>query len=80
MVTWVITRGDIDVQAVAHLASPVSMTDTNGMMRAAVDGTTGLLSAVKTKGREIKGVVFVSTISAVFEEKREGWVFDEGDW
>ncbi|KAK5651312.1 hypothetical protein OQA88_12607 [Cercophora sp. LCS_1] len=68
-----------DVQAVAHLASPVSMTETEGMMGAAVEGTLGLLRAVKGSP-SVKGFCFVSTISAVFEEKEGGWTFDEGDW
>ncbi|KAG7291418.1 hypothetical protein NEMBOFW57_001437 [Staphylotrichum longicolle] len=77
------------VQAIAHLASPVSMTETDPapMMRAAVQGTTSLLaSALAESKREsrqgaLKSVVFMSTISAVFSpSKPAGHAFTEADW
>ncbi|KAK3903998.1 hypothetical protein C8A05DRAFT_42873 [Staphylotrichum tortipilum] len=78
------------VQAIAHLASPVSMTeaDPGPMMRAAVEGTTSLLfSALAESKRKVggqaalKSVVFMSTISAVFSPNRpDGHAFTEADW
>ncbi|KAK4124811.1 NAD(P)-binding protein [Parathielavia appendiculata] len=79
------------VQAIAHLASPVSMTETDPatMMRAAVQGTTSLLtSALAESQRErepgrgaLKSVVFMSTISAIFSPfQPAGHVFTETDW
>lgn len=73
--------------AIAHLASPVSMaaTDSEPMMRAAVNGTTSLLASALAEHEAGKGVlksvVFMSTISAVFSTaKPDGHVFTESDW
>jgi len=76
------------VHAVAHLASPVSMTETDPapMMRAAVQGTTSLLASVLAESKResrkeaLESVVFMSTISAVFSPKSAGHVFTEADW
>ncbi|KAH6628799.1 hypothetical protein F5144DRAFT_631876 [Chaetomium tenue] len=77
------------VQAVAHLASPVSMAETNPepMMRASVQGTTSLLASALAESKKgsqkdvLKSVVFMSTISAVFSpSKPSGHVFTEADW
>ncbi|KAL2269285.1 hypothetical protein VTJ83DRAFT_1469 [Remersonia thermophila] len=74
------------VQAVAHLASPVSMTETDAapMMRAAVQGTTSLLAsalAESNRSSPLRSVVFMSTISAIFSPGRPaGHVFTEADW
>jgi nucleoside-diphosphate-sugar epimerase len=62
-------------------------TDPAPMMRAAVKGTTSLLtSALAEAQREpgkgtLKSVVFMSTISAIFSPSRPpGHVFTEADW
>ncbi|KAL2173594.1 uncharacterized protein P884DRAFT_280889 [Thermothelomyces heterothallicus CBS 202.75] len=77
------------VQAIAHIASPVSTTETDPapMMRAAVRGTTSLLSpalveARKRSGKDaLKSAVFMSSMSAVFSPNRPaGHVFTENDW
>ncbi|KAL1840880.1 hypothetical protein VTJ49DRAFT_7672 [Mycothermus thermophilus] len=72
---------------------PVSMTETDPepMMRAAVHGTTSLLSsalaestravASSSSSSPLRSVVFMSTISAIFSPSRpEGHVFTEADW
>ncbi|KAL2192485.1 hypothetical protein P885DRAFT_72970 [Corynascus similis CBS 632.67] len=77
------------VQAIAHLASPVSMTETDPapMMRAAVQGTSSLLTSALGEARKetrkgaLKSVVFVSSMSAIFSPFRPaGHVFTEADW
>ncbi|KAL2262284.1 hypothetical protein VTK26DRAFT_1836 [Humicola hyalothermophila] len=75
------------VHAIAHLASPVSMTVTDPvpMMRASVRGTTSLLASALAEREAGKGAlesfVFMSTISAVFSSTRpDGHVFTESDW
>ncbi|KAK0655073.1 SGNH hydrolase-type esterase domain-containing protein [Cercophora newfieldiana] len=73
------------VHAIAHLASPVSMTATDPapMMRAAVDGTTSLLASALSPAatKDLRSVVFMSTISAIFSPLRSpGHVFTEADW
>ncbi|KAK4157369.1 SGNH hydrolase-type esterase domain-containing protein [Chaetomidium leptoderma] len=81
--------GAFDRAVEAHLASPVSMTETDPapMMRAAVQGTTSLLNSALTESKResqrgaLKSVVFMSTISAVFSPSRPaGHVFTEADW
>lgn len=75
------------VDAIAHLASPVSMTETDPapVMRAAVRGTTTLLASALGEYQAKKGVlrsfVFASSISAVFSPARPpSHVFTEADW
>ncbi len=66
----------------------MSETDPAPMMRAAVQGTTSLLTSalaesIREPGRAcpLKSVVFMSTISAVFSPtKPAGHVFTEADW
>ncbi|KAK3311539.1 uncharacterized protein B0T15DRAFT_386674 [Chaetomium strumarium] len=78
-----------DVQTIAHLASPVSMTVTEpeAMIRAAVKGTTSLLvSAVREYRRNsgrgvLKTVIFMSSISAVFDPTSPSTrVFTDSSW
>ncbi|KAL2121756.1 hypothetical protein VTJ04DRAFT_2211 [Mycothermus thermophilus] len=81
------------VQAIAHLASPVSMTETDPtpMMRAAVQGTTSLLTSALAESTKplssssssspLRSVVFMSTISAIFSPNRPAnHIFTEADW
>ncbi|KAK4102359.1 NAD(P)-binding protein [Parathielavia hyrcaniae] len=78
------------VQAIAHLASPVSMAETDPapMMWAAVQGTTSLLAAATAESHRrepgkgaLQSVVFMSTISAIFSSSHPaGHVFAEADW
>ncbi|KAL2171222.1 hypothetical protein VTG60DRAFT_3533 [Thermothelomyces hinnuleus] len=72
-----------------YIASPVSTTETDPapMMRAAVQGTTSLLSSALVEARKrsgedaLKSVLFMSSMSAVFSPNRPaGHVFTEGDW
>jgi nucleoside-diphosphate-sugar epimerase len=50
------------------------------MMRAAVDGTTSLLTST-TKAQDLRSVIFMSTISAIFSPFRSaGHTFTESDW
>lgn len=76
------------VSAIAHLASPVSMTTTDPgpMMRAAVEGTASLLSSVQLASRHapgiLKSIVFMSSISAVYspEVDTSQHTFTGKDW
>lgn len=86
LIAFILREG---VQAIAHLASPVSMaeTDPEPMMRASVQGTTSLLASALAESKKgsqedvLKSVVFMSTISAVFSpSKPSGHIFTEADW
>ncbi|KAK3996252.1 SGNH hydrolase-type esterase domain-containing protein [Cladorrhinum sp. PSN332] len=73
------------VQAIAHLASPVSMTPSSAkeMMDASVKGTASLLnSALLARG--LKSIVYMSSISAVYSPKAGSGVgehlYGEKDW
>lgn len=78
------------MQAIAHLASPVSLAETEPgpMMRAAVQGTNSLLFSALAESKRrtahqnaLKSVVFMSTISAVFSPTTPaGHAFTEADW
>ncbi|KAK4185951.1 putative oxidoreductase [Podospora australis] len=75
------------VSAIAHLASPVSMTatDPEPMMRAAVEGTTSLLSSAASASSEVlKSIVFMSSISAVYspeaDQGQNQHQFTSQDW
>ncbi|KAK0669258.1 putative oxidoreductase [Cercophora samala] len=73
------------VQAIAHLASPVSMADGDPalMMKAAVDGTTSLLASAVGSPGKIKSFVFMSSISAVYSPspaRGPHHVFTSSDW
>ncbi|KAK0634043.1 hypothetical protein B0T14DRAFT_534041 [Immersiella caudata] len=73
------------VHAIAHLASPVStvIPDPAPVMRAAVEGTTSLLTSAfsPTASETLRSVIFMSTISAIFSPLRsKGHVFTESDW
>ncbi|KAK4237889.1 hypothetical protein C8A03DRAFT_44303 [Achaetomium macrosporum] len=76
-------------QAIAHLASPVSMAveDPSEMMWAAVQGTTSLLASALAESRResgkgvLKSVVFMSSISAIVDPiSPPSHVFTEDDW
>ncbi|KAK4161254.1 hypothetical protein QBC43DRAFT_324033 [Cladorrhinum sp. PSN259] len=74
-----------DVQAVAHLASPVSMNPTSvrDMMDASFKGTASLLQSCLSANGVLKSVVYMSSISAVYSPKpgRLGeHVYSEKDW
>ncbi|KAK4198962.1 putative oxidoreductase [Triangularia verruculosa] len=73
------------VQAIAHLASPVSMADGDPtpMMKAAVDGTTSLLGSAIGSSQKVRSVVFMSSISAVYSpspDRGPRHVFTSADW
>lgn len=69
------------VDAVAHLASPVSFsfTDPDPVIRTAKEGT---LSALRSAAKEssVKNFVLMSSIAAVLSPKEEPYVFTEKDW
>jgi nucleoside-diphosphate-sugar epimerase len=69
------------VDAVAHLASPVSLrfTDPEPVMHAAVNGVVRMLESA-SKEPSIKTFVDMSSVVAVFSFKDVKTVFSEKDW
>ncbi|KAK4228891.1 hypothetical protein QBC38DRAFT_453894 [Podospora fimiseda] len=75
---------DGTIHAIAHLASPVSMTPNSAeeMMQASVTGTRSLLeSAVVRGGTTLKSIVYMSSISALYSPKNDKeYLYSESDW
>ncbi|KAH7394167.1 putative NAD dependent epimerase/dehydratase [Phaeosphaeria sp. MPI-PUGE-AT-0046c] len=72
-----------DVTAIAHLATPVSLSfsDPAPVLHAAVTGTkTILASALKYSGPQLKSVVVMSSIAAVRSSHPPPYTFTENDW
>jgi nucleoside-diphosphate-sugar epimerase len=70
------------VQAIAHLAAPVSFsfTDPVPVMHGAINGTRTLLESAHAHGKDLQTVVLCSSIVAVRTRGQEGHVFTEADW
>ncbi|KAK3291135.1 uncharacterized protein B0H64DRAFT_450602 [Chaetomium fimeti] len=69
------------VNAIAHLASPVSFdfTDPEPVLHSAINGTVRVLESAK-KEPNIKNFVLMSSVTAIFEPKSEDYTFTEADW
>ncbi|KAK0648371.1 hypothetical protein B0T16DRAFT_370772 [Cercophora newfieldiana] len=69
------------VDAVAHLAAPVSLffTDPAPVLKGAVDGTLRALEAAATEP-SIKSFVFMSSITAVINNIQTDYTYTESDW
>ncbi|SPQ20734.1 fb83974c-ddb9-48a4-a33d-28eb76c8fc16 [Thermothielavioides terrestris] len=69
------------IDAVAHLASPVSFdfTDPEPVIRSAVDGTLRVLES-SLKEPRIKNFVFMSSVVAMVQQPLEGHTHTEADW
>lgn len=69
------------IDAVAHLASPVSMhlNDPEDTMSVAVNGTLRVLEAA-IKEKTIKSFVLMSSIVAVLHQTEGDYIFTEKDW
>jgi nucleoside-diphosphate-sugar epimerase len=73
----------LDVTAIAHLASPVSLsfTDPVPILHAAIAGTKTLLaSALANGGPGLKAVVVMSSIASVRSSHPPPYTFTERDW
>jgi nucleoside-diphosphate-sugar epimerase len=71
------------VTAIAHLASPVSMTfkDPAPILRTAVQGTNTILESARLHaGTQLQSVVVLSSIAAVRNATPAPYTFDEKDW
>ncbi|KAH6721156.1 putative NAD dependent epimerase/dehydratase [Leptodontidium sp. MPI-SDFR-AT-0119] len=72
-----------EVNAVAHMASPVSQffTDPDPIIRTAVEGTLSILhSALAYGGSQLRSVVLMSSVGTVMEPKTGPYTFTEADW
>ncbi|KAL2195206.1 hypothetical protein P885DRAFT_79648 [Corynascus similis CBS 632.67] len=69
------------VDAVAHLASPVSFdfTDPEPVLRAAVNGTARALESAE-KEPKIKSFVLMSSIAAMLQDHEGDYTYTEADW
>lgn len=73
----------VDVDAVAHVASPVVFIAEDpykDVINPAVKGTLNLLNSVHKYGKNVKHVVVTSSVASVVEPKPEGHVYTEADW
>jgi nucleoside-diphosphate-sugar epimerase len=72
----------IGVHAIAHMASPVSLsfTDPEPVMHTAVVGTTSILDSALKAGPQLKTVVIISSIAAVVSPKEPPYTYTEKDW
>jgi nucleoside-diphosphate-sugar epimerase len=68
---------------VLHTASPVHLNFQNPVkdfIEPAVQGTTGLLKAVKSHAPTVKRVVFTSSFAAILNIKKHEKVYSEKHW
>ncbi|KAG9048778.1 methylglyoxal reductase (NADPH-dependent) gre2 [Tulasnella sp. UAMH 9824] len=74
----------VGVDAVAHVASPVSFSagDPQELIGPAVSGTLSTLESVKAHGTSVRRVVITSSKASIVNDKPQaGWpTFDETDW
>ncbi|KAJ4348196.1 uncharacterized protein N0V89_009568 [Didymosphaeria variabile] len=70
------------VNAIAHLASPVSFNfdDPDPIIKAAVDGTKTLLNSAVKAGPQVKTFVYLSSIVAIMTADPAPYTFTEKDW
>lgn len=70
------------VTAIAHLASPVSFsfTDPEPVMKAALDGTKGILNSALKAGPQLKAFINLSSIVAVYTADQAPYTVTEKDW
>ncbi|KAG8937756.1 methylglyoxal reductase (NADPH-dependent) gre2 [Tulasnella sp. 408] len=74
----------VGIDAVAHVASPVSMSagDPQEVIGPAVNGTLSILESVKAHGTSVRRIVITSSRASIVNNKPQaGWpTFDEIDW
>ncbi|KIO32657.1 hypothetical protein M407DRAFT_212638 [Tulasnella calospora MUT 4182] len=74
----------VGVDAVAHVASPVSYSaeDPQDLIRPALSGTLSILGSVKAYGTSVWRIVITSSRASIVNDKPQaGWpTFDEADW
>jgi nucleoside-diphosphate-sugar epimerase len=73
-----------DVEAIAHVASPVTMTPKDpfaDLIDPAVDGTLNVLNSAHKYGKHVKHVVVTSSVASVLTPgKSPGSFYTEADW
>ncbi|KAI2621794.1 NAD(P)-binding protein [Hypoxylon sp. NC1633] len=73
----------VGCSAIFHLASPVSETWTlhpAEVVRMAVNGTIGILDSALKAGPQLRSVVFMSSVAAIFDVPPEPRVYSEKNW
>jgi nucleoside-diphosphate-sugar epimerase len=74
------------VDGVIHTASPFQMSVENNerdLLDPAVNGTTGILAAIKKNNPNVKRVVITSSFASIFDASqgnRPGYTYTEADW
>jgi nucleoside-diphosphate-sugar epimerase len=76
---------NIDVDAIAHVASPVTFSPKHpikDVVNPAINGTISLLKSAHTYGKNVKHVVVTSSVVSVVHKRTDPtpYVFDEKDW
>jgi nucleoside-diphosphate-sugar epimerase len=74
-----------DVDAIAHVASPVTFNPKHpikDVVNPAINGTISLLQSAHKYGKNVKHVVVTSSVASVVHERTDPtpYVFDEKDW
>ncbi|KAM3583013.1 hypothetical protein VKS41_004769, partial [Umbelopsis sp. WA50703] len=72
-----------DVEAIAHVASPVVFATNDpykDVINPAVNGTLNLLKSAHEHGKNVKHVVVTSSVASVLEKAPDGHVHTEADW
>ncbi|RVX73465.1 hypothetical protein B0A52_03107 [Exophiala mesophila] len=70
------------VYAIAHTATPVSMTftDPEPILHAAVNGTKSILESSLKAGPQLKLLIFMSSIAAIWSNNEPPYTYTEKDW
>ncbi|KAK6358082.1 hypothetical protein TWF730_007437 [Orbilia blumenaviensis] len=71
-----------NVQVIAHLASPVSLSfkDPEPVIRTAVEGSISILRSAKAHGNKLKTFVNMSSVVSILDPTLQEKVFTENDW
>lgn len=73
-----------DVEAIAHVASPVTFNAEDpirDVITPAINGTLNLLNSAHKYGKNVKSVVVTSSVASVLNSEAEpGHIFTESDW
>ncbi|KAG2180185.1 hypothetical protein INT43_003974 [Umbelopsis isabellina] len=72
-----------DVEAIAHVASPVVFETKDpykDVINPAVKGTLNLLKSAHEHGKNVKHVIVTSSVASVLERAPDGYVYTEADW
>ncbi|EQB56327.1 NAD dependent epimerase/dehydratase [Colletotrichum gloeosporioides Cg-14] len=79
-------KSDPPIEAVIHTASPFTFNVTDiqaDLLDPAVNGTTGILSAIRQGAPSVKRVVITSSFGSMMDQSKGLWpdhIYDERDW